>query len=142
MASEEAKRIGRSSLIAWIAMIALMAVSAGVKWNQPGYRDLANSSPLELAATVAVVMAVPLFLSTSVLATLTLLADRWLRGRLTLAANTLVGASLGALNAIGFLAAGNLVPGDTMRLTPAALAIFLPVLTVGGIVTSLGMRRR
>ncbi len=122
-------------------MVGLMAVTAGVKWNQPGYRDLANSSPVELAATVAVVMAIPLFLIASVLALLLLLADRWLHGRLTLAANTVIGALLGALNAVGLLAAGNLIDG-TLRLTAETAATLLPILAVGGIVASLGMRRR
>jgi len=122
-------------------MVGLMTIAASVKWNQPGFRDPGISSPFVLGLIYAVLSVIPIGMMAGMQGFITLMADRWLKGRLNLTGNALIGATLGALNALGDLFVGQVVPGG-MHLNMATAAIFVPILVVGGIVISLGMRRR
>lgn len=133
-------------------MVGVQAVMAGVKWNQPGFRDPDISSPFELALTFAVVMAVPFGgVAFGLLAPMALLADRILRGRFTGTANLAIGACLAVPATLTFLVLFRLLFGDKRTLSEFVLALrgmpgtlvgFLIVFAVGGVIVSLAMRRR
>lgn len=126
---------------AWAAMLGLAVVTVAVKWNQPGFRQSDAASPMEMALGFAVFLAVPLTLMATMLSKMTAFADHLLAGRMNLAGNAVLGGSLGAINAVGFLAAGRLI-SDGVPWDASTLATFVPILAVGGVVMSLGMRRR
>jgi hypothetical protein len=150
--SERTGRIFGLSLVAWFAMIGVMAVMAGVKWNEPGFRDPDITSALEMAMTFGIVMAVPFAgVAFGLLAPMTIVADRVVRGRLPRAANMALGCCLSVPAAVGFVVTSWLLFGGkrnfsqfiaTIRRMPDSLISLLIVFAVGGIIVSLGMRRR
>ncbi len=142
-------RLIRFAFLAWIAMVGVLAVMAAVKWNQPGFRDPDISGPFEMALTMAVVMGIPLALiAGGVLAPSAWMADRLIRGRFTRGANIIIGAGFSIPATIAFFSAGLLVYGNDPQLienvgrSPDTLVGLLTIFAVGGVVTSLGMRRR
>jgi hypothetical protein len=123
-------------------MLGIVGAMAAVKWNQPGLRDPDISSPIELALVFIVVLALPFALmSAAFLAPAAAFLDSALQGRLTLGWNLLIGAAL-ALPAIAiFIGVGTLLygpPNGMLSALPMGLAVF----AVGGMIVSLGMRRR
>ena len=142
------RRIAGLSVIAWISMLGVIAVNAGVKWNQPGFRDPDIVSPFEMAYLFMFVLAIPFALATAtLLAPSAIAADAWLRGRLTLGGNLFVGACLGLPTFAGFFGVGWLLFGRNRSLVggmlrdPSTTIAFLIAFAVGGVVISLGMRR-
>jgi hypothetical protein len=149
MASDRVGRIAGLAVVAWISMLGVLAAMGAVKWNQPGFRDQDIQSPAEMAMTMVFVMAIPLALiAGAVLAPSALVADRIIRGRLTRGANTLIGACFSIPSILGFFGAGLLLFGNGSRLlanvrrAPDMLVGLFTIFAVGGIVISLGMRRR
>lgn len=152
MQSERTGRIFGLSLVAWIAMVGVQAVMSGVKWNEPGFRDPDITSPIELAMTIGVVMAIPFAgVAFGLLGPMVIAADRMVRGRFTRGINLALGACLAFPAAIGFLVLFRLLFPDkrtpsefvqTLRGMPDTLIGFLIVFAVGGMIVSLGMRRR
>lgn len=137
------------AFLAWVSMVGVLAAMAAVKWNQPGFRDPDISGPFEMALFAALSLFIPLGLAAGfLLAPLTWIADRFIRGRLTRGANIIVGALLAVPAAAGFLAAGWLVFGngprviENIRRSPDIAVGFLTIFAVGGVIMSLGMRHR
>jgi hypothetical protein len=123
-------------------MLGIVAAMAAVKWGESGFRDPDIHSPVELALTFVVITALPLALmSGAFLAPAAALIDGWLDGRLTLGWNALIGAALAIPSAGVFVAVGTLLFGPPNG-PVADLSAGLTVFAVGGIVVSLGMRRR
>lgn len=152
MASGRIGRFAGLSVVAWLSMVGVMGVMAGVRWNTPGFRDVDIDSPVEMALTLALVTAIPFALVTiGLLAPCTVAADSWLRGRFTRRVNAMVGASFGlpAL-AVFLLVFWSLFErrrtfGEWLGAFnggPGQLVGFLVIFMIGGIVLSLGMRRR
>lgn len=129
------------SFIAFLSMLGIAAVMAAVKWNQPEFRSPGISSPFEAIGLFVLFMAIPLFGQIWIITVAMGLLDRWLKGRLTLTGNAVLGGGLGALDALGYLAIGQAVPGST-PMNAASITAFVPILAVGGVVLSIGMRRR
>ena len=142
MSSERTGRWFWAALLAWISMLGVVGVMGAVKWNQPGFRDPDITSPFELAFALMFILALPLALMSGlVLAPAAAFIDAWLEGRLTLGGNTLIGALL-AIPAIAvFVAVGTMLYGPPNGMV-ADLSIGLTVFAVGGVIVSLGMRRR
>lgn len=152
MATGRTGRIFGLSLVAWLAMVGVQAVMSGVKWNEPGFRDPDITSPIELAMTIGLVMAIPFAgVAFGLLGPMAIVADRVVRGRFTRGMNTVLGACLAIPAAGAFLVLFWLLFRDrrtfqqfvqTLRGMPDTLIGFLIVFAVGGIIVSLGMRRR
>lgn len=154
MTSDRTGRFAWIAAIAWISMVGVLAVMAGVRWNLPGFRDPDISGPVEMALTFAIVSAIPFaILAAVVLAPSAWIADRLVQGRLNGAANIAIGTLFaipsilaflignwvlfGARRGIGFVAFVNRV-----RNPPDSLIGLLIVFAVGGVIMSLAMRRR
>jgi hypothetical protein len=150
-----ADRTGRFAwiaAIAWISMVGVLAVMAGVRWNLPGFRDPDISGPVEMALTFAIVSAIPFaILAAVVLAPAAWIADRLIRGRLPAGANIVIGALFAIPSILAFLIGNWVLFGrrlgfgeyvDRVRNPPDSLIGLLIVFAVGGVIMSLGMRRR
>jgi hypothetical protein len=147
-----AGRFLRLSFVAWISMVSVLAVMAGVRWNLPGFRDPDISGPVEMALTFAVVSAIPFaLLAAAVLAPSAWLADRLIQGRFTGGVNIIVGALFTIPCVAAFLIGNWLLFGrqlsfgafvDRVRNPPDSLIGLAIVFAVGGVIVSLAMRRR
>jgi hypothetical protein len=153
MASERVGRFVWLSVLAWMAMMCVIAAWAGVSWYLPGGRDPDISSVVEKVMVFVVVMSVPLALmSAAVLAPAAFVLDGWIGGRLTRPANGLIGAALAIPAAIVYLGVGWLIWGGGGRTfagwlaniwrQPASTAVLGTAFAIGGVVLSLGVRRR
>jgi len=150
--SEGAHRTAGFAFIAWVSMVGILVVMAAVKWNQPGFRDPDITSPFEMAFLFAVVSAIPFALvSVCVLAPSSVAADRIVRGRLGLGPNVVIGALFSIPATLAFFV-GNWRLFDRKRALgeslararniPDSVVALLLIFAVGGVIVSLGMRRR
>jgi hypothetical protein len=133
-------RWARFAFLSWVSMVGVLIVMAAVKWNQPEFR-IPGAGALGTPLIYALLLSFTFFTLTGLQTTATFLVDRWVKGRLTMTGNLIIGAALGAANALGYLAVGRVVP-DGMKMNATTIGIFVPVMAVGGLVLSLGMRRR
>jgi hypothetical protein len=123
-------------------MLGIAAIMAAVKWNEPQFRSPDITSPFAAVGLFTLFIAIPLVFHVPVLAVTMALVDQRLQGRLSLAGNAVIGGLLGALDALGFLWVGQVVPDNNTPMNATTIAVFVPILAVGGVIVSLGMRRR
>ena len=130
------------SLIAWLSMLGLVGVTAAVKWNQAGFQTPATTSRVEYVLLAVVFTALPFIWQVGTMTMVLSFLDMWLKGRLTLNGNAVLGGVVGGLNALAFLATGRFIPDGSIPMSVESAAIFVPILAVGGVILSLGMSRR
>jgi ABC-type sulfate transport system permease subunit len=147
-------RIWVSALLSWPAMVisaATLAWAIAAITGRTGDADITTAA--ELALTVAVISALP-FAAMAVLVMLPLgaAADALLRGRYSARVTSMVGALLAFPAAVSFVVANWAIWGRHESLLAtvkrvaarpdAVLPILMTAFVIGGIVVSLGMRRR